>query len=486
MATPAFTAAIERQARAALLADARALESGACTNECVPLTRAYPTRLFACAADANSNDEALMLVDSVRDAASGARLHACVAGVCSGAHRSLHAADRADELRRVHYPLVDSPLTGGGLFMCARHRRVHVCAFATCAHSYENARGVRVCRLSGRTLGAALRASYTAGNTLMSRELAHQRDLEETQRRADVAARRTSSAHLDSVLHAGASLELTRANEAPTAPLLDLPPGLYVDVDVPAQDLFPEAAAANTFGDGAAPVLARLYAQAYGSVHLLLFSAQRSRLEEGVRASVLNDARRRLAAYEAQQRKLGEPVWYKEQRQIEDRALNARRTFPLLLLPTNGIVRLTAYYALMAVEMHIQLVQCAQATLATSTSADTRAVCERYRDTNFSKVVPCALDLLATGLMSGTESLIERDLLLAIFPESQTIEALGVPQNVCTVVKKDMKRLFVVALQARTPARLLRATQMPTSTVLHSADSVVSLFLQARRRRLAE
>jgi hypothetical protein len=449
------------------------------------MTRSHATRLFACTADANTSDESLMLVDAVRDATTGARLHACIAGVCAGTHRQLHAADRSSELRRVHYALVDSPLTGGGLFMCSRHHRVHVCAFATCPYSYENARSVRVCRLSGRTLGSVLRASYTAGNTLMSRELAHQRDLEETQRRVDVAARRAASASLDSVLHAGTSLELTRANEAPTSASLAVPTDVYVDVDVPAQDLFPERGVDNTFGDEAAPVLARLYAQAYGSVHLLLFSAQRSRFEEGVRVAVLADARRRLSAYDAQQRKLGEPIWFKEQRQIEDRALTSRRTFPLLLLPTNGIVRLTAYYALIAVEMHIQLVQCARATLTTSTSADTRAVCERYYDTNFSKVVPCALDLLATGLMNGTESLIERDLLLAIFPESQTIEVLGVPQNVCTVVKKDMKRLFVAALQARTPARTLRVTQLPTSVVLHSADSVVSLFLEARRRRLA-
>ena len=121
---------------------------------------------------------------------------------------------------------------------------------------------------------------------------------------------------------------------------------------MPAPDVFPEAGADNTFADGVAPELARLYAQAYASVYKLLASRERARIEERHRAAAVAAAVRKIAAEAKHAKKRRRAFNLALARQLELRALNARRLYPVLVSSASLVPRLTAYYALVCMEMY--------------------------------------------------------------------------------------------------------------------------------------
>jgi len=466
---PAFARALERHVRSYVFRDTAPFAVGACS----PTTcerRRIEVRVFIVTASSAIDD------DDFVDPVHGAPLHACVGTLCD-AEPPMHALECTSALER-NCRLV---------YVCARHGRVHVCDDA-CRHNVAGPQGYRVCALSGRTLSAPLETAFGDGNTVLSDTLVSQREHEETVRRTSSTLRRSAAHVLESIIASGnaqlrdsATLGTTPTSSASAA---DADEDVYVDVDIPADDVFPDAGVDNTFGDAVSADLARLYAQAYSTVHLLLFSEQRAAIERRAREDTMREAQRHLNTYIANQRKTGAPIMLAIGRRLERRAFNARRLFPELLVPPHTIARLTAYYAVVCVELYVQLVAVV-AGLRESLSAANRQVAQRFMEMPFASIAPTMLDILHEGLHASGVVLVIAEPTLSLFPESQTIEELGVPQKTCTQVKKDLKRLVVVASQANVPLTTLRTTQLDMATIMHGRTSIISTFLAERRRRLS-
>jgi len=505
VADPNFTRAIERQARAALLARQSRIvahNAGACTMACqADIARFRDVRIFACGASVTYS-AAKTLIDAT-DGGTGALLHVCIA--CPARlhwDAALHAIDRTNDLAAERYALVANDNVVGGLYFCRAHGRAHVCTGHDCRFTAPNVHGFQLCVLSGRTLDAPLEVAYGTGNTVISADIAHDRDTEELTRRDALALRRSVAAgpvedilrvgseHVRETRALGRSGEKRRRPEdgsdagavAPGEGLDAVAP--YLDVDAPADDLFPPDECDNTFGDELAGTLARLYTQAYATVNLLLFSAERAAIEESKCRMMQQDAERRINAYVAYQRKHHDVVSLSTVRQIENRALTARRAYPTLLVPPHGIQRLTAYFAIVSVELYLQLYACAE-TLAPALKGVLATTADAFRTMNFASIAPTMLSVLHEGLTSNGHVLVVVEPVLAIYPESLTVDALGIPQKTCTDVNKAVSRLVVAAAQHRVSPDTLRVTQLDMTRVLSGRVSIISMFLAERRRRLA-
>ena len=489
----------------------------------------------------------VVLDDSAcRDVPTGGALHVCCAEFCAGyaldALAQYHWHDRTTVLRDAGFSVCAARIHGGGVYWCERHTRMHVCT-ATCTNTFTNSLGYTVCVLSGHTLRAPLSVSFGSGTVLLSREMQWQRDSDAAARRQTLAVQRSALSAIETVVTAGNShvLEHSPTSAAGASggggaattkkrPRIDLSRSVhatsrrnlftddsrdrlrrsrspsptdcnvddnqptvqggaerhldvYIDADAPADDLFPNELTYNTFGDGIATELARWYAQAYASTHLLLFSEQRAAIEVRNRRAVLRDARHRIDSYINGQRKARRPVILATCRQIEMRVLNSRRIYPEMLVPRNARARLTAYYALVCMEFYLQLVQ-SVCTLMPRFSETMRVVAERFQAVSFASVAPNILDLMHEGLRINGHVIIDAESLLSIFPESQTIDELGINQKTCTDVKKMIKKCIVAATAANEPLERLRTTRLDAIDVIFGDDSVVSLFLGRRRVRL--
>ena len=486
LAEEAFMRAIERSVRAAALRAATSMPTSAepCSPTCS--TRWYAPRFYATAPSVADDD----VLDYGSDPLTHDRLHACVPSLCSLAPAA-HLSERTADIRALRHVLTEPQSTCGGVTYCETHGRAHVCVPSRCRHALRSTRGFLVCPLSGRTLASErLQMAYGDGTTIVSGEIAKQRDDEEAHRRSTEALRRSSSSAIEALLANGnsqlrSSTALGRPKKRKNADVVNVrEEEAYIDADIPAIDVFPDDGDDNTFGDGAASELARLYAEAYASVHLLLMSDERAAIEQRNRELVVAEARRRINSYITYQRKSGAPVLLSVCRQIERRAMNSRRVYPELVLPPHAIARLTAYYALVAVEMHWQLAYCASLLLERSPTVASKRAYERYTTLSFASIVPNVLDILRTGLRSGSSPIALEEPTLSIFPESQTIEELGIPQKSCTESKKTMKKIIVDATQASLPMHMLRVTQLDSTLVIFGRESVVSTFLRERQRRL--
>jgi hypothetical protein len=484
-----FTRGIERAARAALVtrfpssAAVSSTSSMACHGECLAAIKNFRARILAGVAFRDHLEYGL-------EPTSRQLLHLCIDGVCSEQHESATTSDCTPALRATHYALVAPTSAGGGIYYCSAHGRAHVCLGRTCAHGVENGRNALICPLSGQTLGFALMTMFGRGNTIMNDEIMHTREDNEQLRRSAAAIRRSAAGVVEMVIQtANAQLRDSTAlgcgAKRSCEVLDDDDDDVYYDLDVPADDVFPERGIDNTFGDGARGLLARLYAEAYAAVYRLLMSPEREAIELRNRELVLADAIRRTQTYLKYQRSAGAPAMLCTMRQIERRAFNSRRIYPELLLPENAIARITAYYAVVCVEMHMQLAVCARTLGACATaSKEMRRACERYTALSLSSVVPNVLDILHTGLRAGAITIASEETTLSIYPESQTIEELGWPQRTCTDVKKLMKLLIVEATNASMPLEQLQLTQLDAAAVMFGRESVISTFLGERRRRL--
>jgi len=469
----------------------------------------------------------LLLTPSVyRDADTQTPLHVCSERFCAGyedeALSEYHWFDRTDEVRRAGYAFARSSIEGGGVYWCPVHTRMHVCTPSRCDNACKNSLGYSVCVLSGKMLQASTSVSFGQGTVVLSREMQWQRDADAETRRQALAVQRSAMSAVENVILAGNSHTLEHSplgqrstlkkrrhssatpsptttpkknlfNDAATHARTDSAGGVggagapqddvYIDADLPADDLFPDSVEQNTFATGIALELARFYAQTYASTYTLLFSEERARLEKRNREAVLREAKHKLASYINAQRKSGRPVLLTTCRQIEMRVLNSKRVYPELLLPRNAKARLNAYYALVCMEFYLQLINCIT-SLMDRFSESMRTVAERFQSATLASVAPNILDLMHEGLRINGLVIIDVESTLSIFPETDTIDELGVSKKTCTDVKKMLKKCVVAATNYNVPIQQLRTTRLDVLDVIFGSDSVVSLFLGARRERL--
>jgi len=528
---PDFHRQIEAQLRRAyierriLVGEPLPSRAGQCSSLCSSRVQHWPVRVFACSPNGALGED--VTLESIANPTTSTPLHACVVGqTCLGpelADATLHWNECTADVARVS-PVARDVGTGGGVHWCERHGRMHVCTRA-CRFTMRNQIGFAVCTLSGRTLGGRIDATFGQGTVVVSRQVQYQRDQEARERREAMAVRRSALAAVENVVETGSTTVLERSplaaktkrarpasttgdgrrarktlfvdGGAPSSATAaaaaaaaesavdddDDDDDVYIDVDAPASGLFDNSYESNTFGEGIADELVRWYTQAYAAVHLLLFSKQRAQIEYTNRQKTYDDVRHRLASYMAAQRKARAPVCLTLMRQVEQKSMNARRIYPVLLLPRNGTCRLTSYYALISMEFYLQLVAVVT-RLHDRFDVASRAAADQLTDLTFASVAPNIVHLLHEGLKIRGQTIVELERTLSIFPESQTIEALGFPQKQCTEVQKVLKKCVVAAADLSEPLESMRTTHVDIMHIIFGSESVVVRFLEERRRRL--
>jgi hypothetical protein len=515
LASSEFTVAVESCMRTLIAERSRTVSMpavGECSLTCRAYTDAYEALVYASASASAppSRRESQLLLPHIVDPLTRTRLHVCVPSLCAlPSSTLLHAHERTSLVRSLTHHALTEPLeTGGGVYYCHVHERVHVCVPATCACSQPAARGARVCALSSRVLNTTLELAYGDGVTSISDELAHTRAREDEERTYANAARRSNATSaIEHVMHtATAQMRESRALGRPSSSSSSSPltaaaaaaaresmvvdadaadDAEYADVDVPDMDAIPADGEANTFGDDTAPVLVRLYSEAYAAVQHLLPSDERAAIETATRQSVVDDASRREATHFEHMRKAGEPLSVPTMLQIELRAFNQRRILPELCMPEHSIARIQAYFALVAMEAHMQLTAAALRCAAVERNEKRAAIFRRYPSLSFAAVVPNVLDILSRGLRVRGEAIALADTIASMAPESQALQALGYDESLVTDAKKAMKAVITAAVLAGEPLYTLQLTQLDHALIFYSRTSVVSLFLAERRRRLA-
>jgi len=527
--TPTFIRQVEVQIREAVFhARVRSgntssfARPGSCTPSCTSQIVHFNTLVFACNPNLKIERKDLTL-EHARDPSTHSLLHVCVNSLCPGFTDAKLAAyhwhDRTTDVAQV-CPVGKSHVTGGGVHWCPIHTRAHVCT-SQCRFTVKNNVGYNICVLSGRTMAGQVNAVFGQGTVVMTDELDWQRRLEQSTRHETLSLQRSALAAVEDVVETG---DTTVHDRSPTVHAKkkrrrtiinnkrilfdssstttnndkeeeddddddekddseDTINEAYIDVDEPARDLFDDSVEGNTFGDGISVDLARWYAQAYATTHLLLFSDERNHIEETNRLKVVQDIRHRIMSYITGQRKARLPVSWALMRQIEQRVFNARRIYPVLLVPLNGKRRMTAYFSLVCIEFYLQLVQVVM-RIVDKFDEQTRAASDALQEMSFATVAPNILDLMHEGLKIDGRTIIEAERTLSIYPESQTIEALGIPQKTCTEVKKVLKKCVVAVAALAEPLNSIRTTHLDILHVMFGNDSVVMRFLAARRLRL--
>jgi hypothetical protein len=398
---------------------------------------------------------------------------------------------------------------GGGLYWCDRHTRMHVCGPGRCKSTFKTSMGFEGCVLSGQTVEQAVEFAYGGGVAILSAAAASQRAIDRTLMRS---AKPPPETPLDAVIrHAGPKrpnlIDLAPYTKRParTAPLA--PPREtetpdqegrgrgaggregYQDLDAPADDLFPDDGEGNTFRDGLGKDLLVAYTQAYVTVHHIIFSGDRAALEAATEQERSAEALQKIRQYAVDRRKAGLPVDLTVCKQLQDCALSkSKRLYCRLLVPPHGICRMKAYYAAVCMEFFIQLTW--QLTLMVETTKlplKIKQAFERFLAFNIADVAPNILDIMHEGLKIHKHIIVPAEPLFHdLFPESLTLDKLGIRQKTCTEVKKLLKRCVLLVVEAKRPLSALQTTQLDMNSVLRDlGDPVLSLFFRARRLRLA-
>lgn len=303
---------------------------------------------------------------------------------------------------------------GGTLYLCERHARVHACVpgveCARCATT--DARGFRVCVLSGRVLRAATAHSFGDG--------------------AGAAAQPGDAA---------APAPSARRGGATLAPL-------------------------RRDYDG----WERAYPDVLAGAWHLLYSEARAREDGRALERAEHAARRAVLAYAADARKAGGVPCLDACAQAHARAhATARRDFGAgaLLLPEGAARRHAAHCAARCTYFYHALRRAARRVVAAAAAdSDAHEVAARVLACAPADATPTLLDVLAHGVYADGSSnddggggdaatvvvVLQQDALVrALYPESQTAEALGARQSVRTMVKKDVKRIMTLARDCGAP-----------------------------------
>lgn len=425
-------------------------EQGACSSTvCTSVTR-YDLHFFATTATDASTALASVRVDE-------SRVHACVGrALCTLAmvHGVELTARAVGVVAEVHW--------------CARHARMHACLVEQCPLGELDSLGTRTCALSGRRLAATIEHAFGDGVSSLRGD---------SQRRADDDLSRRA-------------LQRVRRREEPavgSALLASKRPRVGDAGDFPSSTTFPSHVADNTFATGIEENLAQFYAAAYHCVHRLIFSVERANIERAKEQHVRLTANKRVARYIRQQRRNKEPIVESVCQQYVDQAYRRRRLFDRHLVGKDSIARLTAYWALVAMECYIQL-NALTARVREGARKKTRESADRLGAYPIDHVVANVLDLMASAYSHSERTIIAREPWLSLYPESMTIKALGIPQGVCTAIKKDMYVVLGRALDIGVPLEHVQTTFVAPARILFCTDdddrSVVQLFLRARKQRL--
>lgn len=473
---PTFNDAVERQLRDAWMAQPQnmfphATAEGPCVaGKCQAM--ALTIRIWIASADKSTlpMDQILLL-----EAEGGKAVHVCEPRLCSMTD-GLHGQDMTAKLRTIGLPCLQPSASGGGIFWCARHTRMHICT-STCRNTYTNQLGFKTCILSGQTVAQSMEFAYGQGVSIVSDETAKQRKID-VQRPS--SRKRGPSALEQIIRESHGSRSDVGAGDGYQA----------VDLDAPADDLFSDEADGNSFGDGMAKTLLLAYTQAYATVYHIIFSKQRYDLEIEQADLLLKEARQKITQYMNDRAKQELPHFLDMSRQLETCALSKKhRLYPILMVPTGGKSRLQAYYAAVCMEFYVQLI--AQLTIMTAETGakklttKTKQEFERFMSFNVADVAPNIFDIMHEGLKIRTHVLVQMEPMFHnLFPESLVMDRLGFRQKTCTEVKKLLKKCVVLAVDAKRPIERLQTTSLDSNVVLRGTDPVLTLFIEARRKRL--
>lgn len=439
----------------------------------------------------------------------GKALHACSNECTVDEDDPVHGRDvtqpLADALSLVS---LGSHSSGQGLWWCPRHTRVHACD-AECKNADETNLGFRQCALSSRTVGSSLKIAYGDGTYVVSSETSHQRSVDAAAARDErnVKAGNDLSRSVTTVSRTGykrkgSALDKIIARRAAVGygggggAGEDAEDDSYIDLDEPSDDLFAEGEHENTFGDNLATTLLQVYSQAYATVHHIIFSEARARIEAETEAAFERDVSQRLHQYVNDQKKRKDVVFLDVCKQLQHAAeAKHKRVFKKVLVPKNAIPRMKAYYSAVCMEFYMQLkflvtsllqdAQTLSSAAAYRLKPKAKAAFERFQGQNIADVAPNIFDIMHEGLKVQQHDIVKREVLFQhVFPESLTLQKLGISQKLCTDTKKLIKQCARLVITSHKPIEKLQVTQMDLNAVMRGNEPVISMFLQCRRERL--
>ena len=357
-------------------------------------------------------------------------------------------------------------LSSLALYWCARHRRIHVCEGECERTATIDALGNKVCVLSGRVVGAALSHAFGDGTVPES---------EPAPRAATARApKRGSMRELLRQTAVGTGASTSSSSSTAVAVSQE-----EYDPDCPRNGLFGDTFDTNSIGDGIGERLDEYYAQAWGTVHRLLFSKERNAREAERMAAAWKESDRRIDHHIKDCVRARAPVQLDRLLQLHDRAMNgALAACPGLMLPHGATRRYTANYAMAAMLRYLQLMDTAEAVVSRTKAARIRKMVARLRTYSQADVFPTVLEMLRDEAERADW------FLNAVFPEPHTVEHLGIPQHTCTEVSKRFKQVLMHAatLGVPCPPHMIRP---PESELLFGRRdvveySVVSRFIEMR------
>jgi len=257
----------------------------------------------------------------------------------------------------------------------------------------------------------------------------------------------------------------------------------------------------NTFGFGVAE-LQRLYREIHEMIARLLFSDERSKIEEARLRSINAVALQRINNYRSETHKRGRVVFLDEAKRRYEEEHAGHWLPPHIIVGRGWLERLTAYYTMLALEFTVNIRALARRVEQTAKTSRALLRPKTERHTTLSKfiefssslhthaaanMVPSILHLVRQGWRENGLAIFSKDLFLhAIFFESSVMQELGVAEKICTRISTDIKQTVAASRDLRLETRELRATQLDFNAVVRTAPgSVVDAFLARRRAALA-
>ncbi len=428
-------------------------------------------------ATANVNDAGETLLSSEFLDADGRRVHACSLFCVERDNADLHVHNCSDYFveqgSRVARP-------DNGLYACNIHARLHRCD-ANCQETETDALGFSVCVLSGIRIKRATCVAFGDGTNAETEQIGSKKS--NGPRRVD-AGRRTKS-HAYTVPHG--QLQNVNGTEL-----------VQDNAQLQEKPLFSDQYSSNTFGDGLREYLTEIYTCAYDVVQLLLFSAERMRIEQHTEQLVHTSICKKLAAYIKNEARHTRPVHLDMCQRIIDRETKRRRCYPRIYVRDGARDRLSSYYAMIVVEFYVQLMyvekqlsdhnERVRRNKRKRDAGNAKATTPKHKSLetySFRSVVPIVLALISKGFGNHGQILIERNNFLAIMPETSTIHQLGFVRKTGTHIQNVIKQTIAFALEAKIDVRQLQTTTLQTVFIMDGSESVIDEFLRARRNRIS-
>lgn len=359
----------------------------------------------------------------------------------------------------------------GCVYACPLHLRVHACG-PWCTVLMTDLQNARVCVLSGRVLALHTMRSFEdddcdGGGHASGATTRYQ--TASVSKEASDAVRPNHQNRGRERRHTHRQLESIA--RAPLHP------------DEPRVGLFPEAN--NTFGRTFAADLDTKYAMAYTVVETLLFSQDRFAVEQDVVKRAHSEAMVKVR-HQSKVRRSGGGLW-----SVCDALACYRyemqkfKMYPRLVLPHGAINRLCAYYSLLCVEFHHQLLEATTHNLEQA-NARMKPLYRRVLQAAFVHVVPVFLELFQRDIVNEQTVLFRADWFIkAYYPEGKIREVLLPTAGHRTKVRKDILQVIASLFHSKVASAQLALTTLPVPTLMYETEqSVVTAFLEARKARI--